>query len=142
MKKSYFIIPLSFLFHIVAINLILYLFTPETYRNGYSILYYNLTWLIVTYCIDFYPIARRDGFRKNMPNFFLLFLLYGLVYFSSFYFCRAPLLLCALLNFCISFYLYYAAVVLAGVLLGTENYTGLLVVRICAWRLLAGIKIC
>ncbi|ADV48449.1 exopolysaccharide biosynthesis polyprenyl glycosylphosphotransferase [Cellulophaga algicola DSM 14237] len=86
MKKSYFVIPLSFIFHIITINVILYLLTPETYRSGFSIIYYNLTWLIVTYAIDFYPTARREGFTTNVRNFFMLFLIYGLVFFTSFTF--------------------------------------------------------
>ena len=89
MKKSYFVIPLSLVFHLSAINLTLYLLTPVTYRHGYSILFYNITWFIVTYSIDFYPTARREGFMTNVFNFLLLFVLYGLVYFTSFAFLGA-----------------------------------------------------
>ena len=84
MKRSYFLIPLSLLFHITTINLTLYLFTPETYRHGFSILYYNIAWLLVTYSINFYPTARREGFVTNVQNFLLLFVLYGLFFFASF----------------------------------------------------------
>jgi putative colanic acid biosynthesis UDP-glucose lipid carrier transferase len=86
MKKSIFVVPLSFIFHIISINVLLYLLTPETYRSGYSILYYNISWFIVTYSIDFYPTARREGFNTNLRNFLLLFILYGLVFFTSFTF--------------------------------------------------------
>ncbi len=86
MKKSIFVVPLSFIFHIIFINAILYLLTPETYRSGYSILYYNISWFLVTYSIDFYPTARREGFNTNLRNFLLLFILYGLVFFTSFTF--------------------------------------------------------
>ncbi|SFR62059.1 undecaprenyl-phosphate glucose phosphotransferase [Maribacter stanieri] len=86
MKKSNFIIPLSFIVHILIINLTLYAYTPETYLNGYSILYYNLTWLITTYSLNFYPTARRDGFMSNFKSFVILFIIYGLVYFTSFVF--------------------------------------------------------
>lgn len=86
MKKSYFIIPLSFIFHIVTINLTLYLCTPETYGNAISIIYYNLAWFIVTYSTDFYPTAKIEGFMNHWRNFLRLFILYGLVYFSSFAF--------------------------------------------------------
>lgn len=86
MKKSNFIIPLSFIAHILIINLTLYAYTPETYLNGYSILYYNLTWLITTYSLNFYPTARRDGFMSNFNSFVILFIIYGLVYFTSFVF--------------------------------------------------------
>lgn len=86
MKKSYFLIPISIIFHIVTINLTLYLLTPQTYKNGFSILYYNITWLLVTYSIDFYPTARREGFMTNVGNFLRLFLIYGFVYYTSFAF--------------------------------------------------------
>ncbi|MGY8915018.1 MAG: undecaprenyl-phosphate glucose phosphotransferase, partial [Flavobacteriales bacterium] len=86
MKRSYFIIPISVFFHIFTINLILYWFTPDTYTNGFSILYYNIAWFMVTYSINFYPTARRDGFTTNLGNFLRLFLIYGFVYYTSFAF--------------------------------------------------------
>ncbi|WP_291968072.1 exopolysaccharide biosynthesis polyprenyl glycosylphosphotransferase [Maribacter sp.] len=86
MKKSFFVIPLSFIAHILIINIVLYIFTPVTYINIFSILYYNISWFIVTYSIDFYPTARRESFRVNLKSFLTLILLYGLIYFSSFAF--------------------------------------------------------
>ena len=86
MRKSYFVIPLSIIFHITTINMVLYFLTPETYKHGYSILYYNLSWFIVTYSISFYPTARREGFRTNFHNFLRLFFLYGLLFSLSFLF--------------------------------------------------------
>ncbi|VXB64642.1 undecaprenyl-phosphate glucose phosphotransferase [Maribacter litoralis] len=86
MKKSNFIIPVSFVVHILFINLTLYMYTPDTYLNPYCIAYYNLTWLITTYCLNFYPTARRDGFMTNFKTFIVLFIIYGLVYFTSFVF--------------------------------------------------------
>ncbi|WP_298489274.1 exopolysaccharide biosynthesis polyprenyl glycosylphosphotransferase [uncultured Maribacter sp.] len=86
MKKSYFVIPISFIFHIIIINTILYLLIPKTYNHGYSVLYYNITWVIITYLTNFYLIARKGGFLTNFRNFFTLFLIYGLAYFTSFTF--------------------------------------------------------
>jgi putative colanic acid biosynthesis UDP-glucose lipid carrier transferase len=86
MKKSLFIIPISLIVHILIINLTLYVYTPETYLNVFSVLYYNITWLITTYSLHFYPTARRDGFMTNLKSFIKLFLIYGLVYFTSFVF--------------------------------------------------------
>ncbi|WP_299797798.1 undecaprenyl-phosphate glucose phosphotransferase [uncultured Maribacter sp.] len=86
MKKSFFVIPLSFIAHILIINISLYVWTPYTYTNFFSILYYNITWFIVTYSINFYPTARRESFEVNLKSFFTLILLYGLVYFTSFSF--------------------------------------------------------
>ncbi|TDT46738.1 putative colanic acid biosynthesis UDP-glucose lipid carrier transferase [Maribacter spongiicola] len=86
MNKSFFVIPLSFIAHLLIINSTLYVLTPDTYLNIYSILYYNLSWFFITYALDFYPTARREHFNINLKNFFTLFLLFGLIYFSSFVF--------------------------------------------------------
>ncbi|WP_282074636.1 undecaprenyl-phosphate glucose phosphotransferase [Maribacter aquivivus] len=86
MKKSFFVIPLSFIAHILIINITLYVLTPQTYFNIYSILYYNISWFCITYALDFYPTARRENFSINLKNFITLFLLFGLIYFSSFVF--------------------------------------------------------
>lgn len=86
MKKSYFVIPLSFVFHIVSINLVLYFLTPETFMHRFGILYYNITWAVVTHSINFYPTARTENFNTNLRNFLLLFVFYGLFYFASFTF--------------------------------------------------------
>lgn len=86
MKKSLFIIPISLIVHISIINVWLYIYTPETYLNIYSCIYYNIAWLLTTYGLNFYPTARRDGFLTNIKNFITLFTIYGLAYFSSFIF--------------------------------------------------------
>jgi len=87
MKKSYFGIPLSLFFHLVAINLTLYHFTPNIYRYGITgIIYYNLGWLFVTHSIKFYSTAKREPNTSKTLNFLRLFLMYGLVFFASFTF--------------------------------------------------------
>ena len=86
MKNSIYIIPISLGFHLLTINLVLYLFTPLTYEIGFSFLYYNISWILVTYGIDFYPTSRREGFMTNVGNFVRLFLIYGFVYITSFAF--------------------------------------------------------
>lgn len=84
MKKSYFVIPLSFVFHIISINLVLYFLVPETYLNSFGVMYYNIAWMIVTHTIRFYPTARTEEFFTNLRNFIFLFVLYGLFYLASF----------------------------------------------------------
>ena len=69
MKKSFFVIPLSFIAHILIINITSYVLTPYTYLNVFSIVFYNLAWFIATYSLDFYPTARREGFNVNLKNF-------------------------------------------------------------------------
>ena len=86
MKKSFFVIPLSFIAHILIINITSYVLTPYTYLNAFSILFYNLAWFIATYSLDFYPTARREGFNVNFKNFFKLIIVFGLAYFTSFTF--------------------------------------------------------
>ncbi|MGB5438005.1 MAG: undecaprenyl-phosphate glucose phosphotransferase, partial [Maribacter sp.] len=67
-RNSFFIIPISLLFHMATINLLLYVFTPETYLNAFSIVYVNVTWVMVTHMLNFYPTARREGFMTNFSN--------------------------------------------------------------------------
>lgn len=87
MHKSYFGIPLSVFFHLVAINTTLYFFTAETYRYGVAgVIYYNLAWLLVTHGLNFYTTARNQEFKIKTGNFLRLFILYGLAFFASFSF--------------------------------------------------------
>ncbi|MEP1015980.1 undecaprenyl-phosphate glucose phosphotransferase [Maribacter dokdonensis] len=88
MKKSFFVIPLSFLAHILIVNITLYALTPITYLNAFTIAFINLSWFFITYSLDFYPTARRESFGQSLKNFFKLYLLFGLVYFSSFAFLK------------------------------------------------------
>ncbi|VXB66128.1 undecaprenyl-phosphate glucose phosphotransferase [Maribacter litoralis] len=88
MKKSFFVIPLSFLAHILIVNIVLYALTPVTYKNAFTIVFINLAWFFVTYSLDFYPTARRESFSQSLKNFFKLYILFGLVYFTSFAFLK------------------------------------------------------
>jgi len=58
--------------------------TPETYANLPSILFYNISWLIITSALNFYPTARKEKFMTNIKKMFYLYLVYGLAYFSWF----------------------------------------------------------
>ncbi|MDF4201875.1 undecaprenyl-phosphate glucose phosphotransferase [Maribacter sp. SA7] len=88
MKKSFYVIPLSFIAHLLIINITLYILTPITFNTVFSIIYFNVTWFMITYAIDFYPTARRESFNVNLKSFFTLFILFGLVYFTSFAFLK------------------------------------------------------
>ena len=70
MKKSFFVIPLSFLAHIIIVNITLYILTPDTYLNTFSIAFLNISWFLITYSLDFYPTARRESFGQSLKNFF------------------------------------------------------------------------
>ena len=84
LKRAYYIIPISLLFHLVTINLMSYVLTPETYINAFSIIYLNTIWIMVTHMLNFYPTARREGFMTNLSNFLRLFFFYALAYFALF----------------------------------------------------------
>lgn len=66
----------------------LYALTPVTYKNAFTIAFINLAWFFVTYSLDFYPTARRESFSQSLKNFFKLYILFGLVYFTSFAFLK------------------------------------------------------
>ena len=83
-KNSDWIIPMSILIHLGIINGILFVLTPETYLKGYHILHYNLSWLLITYGLDFYPTERKERFMTNISKMFQLYLMYGLAYFALF----------------------------------------------------------
>ncbi|MDT0688840.1 exopolysaccharide biosynthesis polyprenyl glycosylphosphotransferase [Salegentibacter sp. F188] len=86
MQKSVLIIPLSIFIHLVIINSCLYFFTPETYLDFNSILYYNFSWLLITYSLDFYPTARKERFMTNFMKMLQLYIIFGLAYFALFAF--------------------------------------------------------
>lgn len=84
MQKSVLIIPLSIFIHLVIINSCLYFFTPETYLDFNSILYYNFSWLLITYSLDFYPTGRKERFMTNFMKMLQLYIIFGLAYFALF----------------------------------------------------------
>ncbi|WP_149273600.1 undecaprenyl-phosphate glucose phosphotransferase [Pareuzebyella sediminis] len=83
-KNSDWIIPISVLIHLGIINTILYVLTPNTYLNVFHILHYNLSWLLITYGLDYYPTKRKERFTTNLPLLFRLYVIYGLSYFALF----------------------------------------------------------
>ena len=83
-KKSDLIIPISILVHLVIINGTLLILTPQTYFEVFSIAYYNLAWILITYGLNFYPTERKEHFMTNVHKMFQLYFLYGLAYFALF----------------------------------------------------------
>ena len=80
------IIPFSIIIHLVIINGVLWVFTPKTYLSVWAIWYYNISWLIITHLLNFYPTARKEQFMTNIRKMVYLYLIYGLSYFSWFVF--------------------------------------------------------
>lgn len=83
-KLSFLIVPISIIIHLAIINGVLYVMTPDTYLKGINPLYYNLSWLLITNAIDFYPTKRKETFFTNIHKMFNLYTLYGLTYFAFF----------------------------------------------------------
>ncbi len=83
-KNSDFIIPISIVIHLCIINGILFVLTPETYSNFFNILHYNISWLLITYGLGYYPKGRKERFMTNIHKMFQLYLIYGLAYFALF----------------------------------------------------------
>ncbi len=110
-KNSDLVIPISILVHLVVINGILGLLTPETYFVKYNILYYNFTWLLIAYSVDYYPTNRKEGFFTHIDKTIKLYLVFGLAYFALFGFTglsysslKFQLLVYTLICLCITWY--------------------------------------
>ena len=84
MKRSSLIIPFSIVWHLAIINLVLYFLTPFTYLDFSSIVYHNLSWLLISYGLNFYPIGRNERFRASLNKMFYQYLIFGLSYFAFF----------------------------------------------------------
>ncbi|MEO2072888.1 MAG: undecaprenyl-phosphate glucose phosphotransferase [Zunongwangia sp.] len=86
MKRSVLIIPVSILIHLVIINFTLFTLSFGTYNDFVAILYYNLSWLLITFAIDFYPTKRNERFFTNFHKVLVVFLVFSLAYFTNFSF--------------------------------------------------------
>ena len=76
--------------HLGIINAILAVLTPVTYFDTYHILHYNVSWLLITYGLDYYPTGRKERFMTNVQKMFQLYLIYGLAYFALFGIAQIP----------------------------------------------------
>ncbi len=83
-RRSDLVIPIAIIVHLCTINGILWLLTPETYNYGLNIIYYNTSWLIITYLLNYYPTDRKDTFSTKFHTSIQLYFIYGLAYFALF----------------------------------------------------------
>ncbi|MGB6152086.1 MAG: exopolysaccharide biosynthesis polyprenyl glycosylphosphotransferase [Pricia sp.] len=83
-KRSDLIIPISVVVHLCIVNGILAILTPETYFDVLHVLHYNISWLLITYGLEYYPKSRKERFMTNIHKMFQLYLIYGLAYFALF----------------------------------------------------------
>ncbi|EAQ47938.1 exopolysaccharide biosynthesis polyprenyl glycosylphosphotransferase [Leeuwenhoekiella blandensis] len=91
MKRSELIVPVTIVIHLLLINGFLAWFIPELYFNLNSILFFNATWLLSAYAIDYYPTSRKERFFTNFHKPIQLYLLFTLGYFAWFSLSATPL---------------------------------------------------
>ena len=84
MKRSALIVPVSILIHLILVNGFLAWFIPGLYLNVYSILFYNASWLLSAYAIDYYHTSRKERFFTNLHKPLQLYILFTLAYFAWF----------------------------------------------------------
>jgi len=89
LRLSNYIVPVSVCVHLLLINGIFGFFVPETYLNPWAIAYFNSSWLISTYWLNFYPTSRKERFKDHFSRFIQLLLVFGLAYFAWFGYRRA-----------------------------------------------------
>jgi len=91
MKRSALVVPISILIHLILLNGLLAWFIPNLYFNINSILFFNATWLLSAYAIDYYPTSRKERFFTNIHKPIQLYLLFTLGYFAWFSLSQTPL---------------------------------------------------
>ena len=86
MKRASLIIPVSIIIHLIIINLTLFTLSYDTYNDIVAIVYYNLSWLLITFAIDFYPTKKNEHFFTSFHKVLGLFFIFSLAYFTNFSF--------------------------------------------------------
>ena len=82
MKGSFLIIPFSVVFHLLIINLTLYVLTPETYANYTVAIFVNLAWSFIGIGLNFYSIDRKEKFINKFHKFLRHYFVFSLSYFT------------------------------------------------------------
>lgn len=82
MKGSFFIIPFSVVFHLLIINLTLYVLTPETFANFTVAICVNFAWLFIGISLSFYSIDRKEKFISKFHKFLRHYFIFSLSYFT------------------------------------------------------------
>jgi len=81
-KGSILIIPFSVVFHLLIINLTLYILTPETFSNFLVALSVNGSWLLIGIVLNFYNIDRKENFKNKFHKFLSHYFIFALSYFT------------------------------------------------------------
>ncbi|WP_405410918.1 exopolysaccharide biosynthesis polyprenyl glycosylphosphotransferase [Maribacter sp. Asnod1-A12] len=83
-RNSDFIIPVSIILHLCIINGVLFILTPETYFNAFNIAYYSISWLLVTFFLNYYTTERKELFFTRFHKIIQVLFVYFLSYFALF----------------------------------------------------------
>lgn len=84
MKKRYsiYIKPISIIVNLTIINFILHYFLGARYSGFWHITFVNLSWLIISYHLNFYNIGRYNKNVDVLSRLFMQFLIFTFVYFA------------------------------------------------------------
>lgn len=83
-RNSDYIIPISILIHLCIINGVLFILTPDTYLGSFNIAYVNVSWLLITFLLNFYPTQRKELFFNRFHKWLQVIFVYFLSYFALF----------------------------------------------------------
>ncbi len=81
-RYSIYIKPISIIANLVIINLFLRFFLQEAYSGFWHITFINLSWLIISYHLNFYNIKRYQKNVDMLSRLFMQFLIFTFVYFA------------------------------------------------------------
>ena len=81
-RYSIYIKPISIIANLVIINLILRLYFNESYSGFWHITYINLSWLIISYHLNFNNLRRYNKNVDVLSRLFVQFLIFTSVYFA------------------------------------------------------------
>ena len=81
-RYSIYIKPISIIANLVIINFFLWFFLEKAYSGFWHITFTNLSWLIISYHLDFYNIRRYHKNADLLSRLFLQFLIFTFVYFA------------------------------------------------------------
>ncbi|MCF6222608.1 MAG: undecaprenyl-phosphate glucose phosphotransferase [Flavobacteriaceae bacterium] len=81
-RYSIYIKPISIVANLVIINFFLWFFLEKAYSAFWHIVFTNLSWLIISYHLNFYNFRRYNKNVDILSRLFLQFLIFTFVYFA------------------------------------------------------------
>jgi len=90
-RYSIYIKPISIIVNLIIINLFLKIFLKEGYSGIWHITFINLSWLIISYHLNFYNFRRYNKNVDVVSRLFLQFLIFTFVYFAYYSLTNKPI---------------------------------------------------